>query len=213
MNLEEIQKVELFFKSAATSVEISTKRKDLLTAIAHKTHEVLKHTNTTTYLNFICTHNSRRSQLAQVWSYYASFYFKLPTIKSYSGGTSVTAFHRNTVKTLKRAGFTFKISEYNHQNRKYLIKFDSDQQSLLGFSKLFDDKTNSKPYIAITTCSSANENCPFIPEAIWRFHLPFTDPKESDSTEFEEEAYLTANNQIAAEIYFLFNEIKILQAN
>ena len=38
-------------------------------------------------LVFICTHNSRRSQLAQVWSYVASKYYKLDNIMTFSGGT------------------------------------------------------------------------------------------------------------------------------
>jgi len=60
----------------------------------------------------------------------------------------------------------------------------------------------------ITTCDSADENCPFIPEAIHRFHLPYTDPKHSDNTPNQSETYLKTNKEIAAQIYFLFKEIK-----
>ena len=38
-------------------------------------------------LNFICTHNSRRSHLSQVWAKTMSDYFGVKGIKCYSGGT------------------------------------------------------------------------------------------------------------------------------
>jgi len=38
--------------------------------------------------------------------------------------------------------------------------------------------------------------------------LPFVDPKFSDGTIEEEETYLKTNREIAAEIYFIFSEVK-----
>ena len=212
MILEDTTKVQKFFENSHSKGKISEERKTLLIAIAEKTHNVLLHTNSSIYLNFICTYNSRRSQLAQTWAYYAALYFELQHVKTYSGGTSITSFHRNTIKTLQKAGFHFNIAEFNHQNPKYLINFDENTKPLLGYSKLHDDEHNSEPCIAITTCSNAEEICPFIPNAIWRFHLPYRDPKEFDGTKKEEKAYLIANQQIASEIFLLFNELKKLQA-
>lgn len=160
-------------------------------------------------LNFICTHNSRRSQLGQVWSFFAAYYFKL-NINAFSGGTEVTAFHRNTVKTLQKAGFDFQLENFSHQNPKYLISFDGTKKAILGFSKLYDDPINLEPFMAITTCNNADKNCPFIPNASHRFHTPFVDPKASDGTEKQEETYLKTNQQIAGEVYFIFDTIKKL---
>lgn len=208
MILEDTLKIKKFFEQATSTIHIEINRKLLLQSIASKISTTLQEKNNEIYLNFICTHNSRRSQLSQVWAYYAAHYFKTPNIKSYSGGTAVTAFFKNTVKTLQTAGFNFEVIEFNHQNPKYAIRFDDKNTPLFGFSKLYDDPSNTNPYIAITTCSSADENCPFIPDAISRFHLPFKDPKEFDDTHKEEEAYLETNQRIAAEMYFLFNELK-----
>jgi arsenate reductase len=163
--------------------------------------------NNVVNLNFICTHNSRRSQLGQVWAFYAANYFNL-NIDAFSGGTEVTAFYRNTVKTLQAVGFDFKIVEFSHQNPKYLISYKESTRSIFGFSKRFDDETNKNPFIAITTCNNADKNCPFIPTAIERFHLPFVDPKFSDGTPEQSATYLKTNEQIAAEIFFIFTEIK-----
>lgn len=195
-----------FFEEANKNLQLTEDRKDLLLSVAGKiADEYLEREKIN--LNFICTHNSRRSQLAQVWAFYAAEYFKLENVFSYSGGTEATAFYRNTVKTLQRVGFEFNVVDFSHQNPRYLISFKGAKKSILGFSKIFDDTNNAYPYIAITTCDSADENCPFIPDAIDRFHLPYKDPKSSDGTDLQDEKYLETNQQIASEIFFIFNEV------
>ncbi len=195
-----------FFLQSIKETVISEERKNLLLKIANSIEVIYKLDNIAR-LNFICTHNSRRSQLGQIWSYFAADYFDLD-IDAFSGGTEITAFHKNTVKTLQEVGFVFKITEFSHQNPVYDISFENATKSAVGFSKLYDHPENRSPYIAITTCNSADENCPFIPEALKRFHLPYTDPKFSDGTEQQQEAYLATNKQIAAEMFFLFSTLK-----
>jgi len=195
-----------FFEESQRIVIIDKGRKELLSEIATKIASIYQ-SEKTVALNFICTHNSRRSQIGQVWTFFASHYFNL-NIAAYSGGTEVTAFHRNTVRTLKSVGFTFKVKEFSHQNPIYRISFEGSDDFILGFSKIYDHKINKAPYIAITTCDSADENCPFISEASFRFHLPYTDPKHSDNTEKKEEVYLATSREIAAQLYFLFESVK-----
>jgi arsenate reductase len=195
-----------FFKDAAKKVVIDSKRVELLQDISQEIANEY-HKKKLVNLNFICTHNSRRSQLGQVWTFYAANYFNL-NIHAFSGGTEVTAFYKNTVKTLQSVGFEFAVVDFSHENPKYAITFKESKNSILGFSKRFDDETNKSPFIAITTCNNADENCPFIPNALERFHLPFVDPKFSDGTPEQESAYLKTNEQIAAEVFFIFNEVK-----
>lgn len=195
-----------FFISAKNDLVITEERKELLLTIADKIIDEYEDRDKVN-LNFICTHNSRRSQMAQVWSFYAISYFKLRNIFSFSGGTEVTAFHRNTVKCLQRTGFEFNVVDFSHQNPRYLISFKGTKQSTIGFSKTYDHENNEYPYIAITTCNSADENCPFIPDAIDRFHLPYTDPKQADGTEDQNTSYLDTSKQIAGEIFFIFEEV------
>ena len=197
-----------FFEKAIKERVISEDRKSLLTKIATQIAKEYKERGNVN-LNFICTHNSRRSQLGQVWGYFAAHYFKLQ-ISSFSGGTEVTAFHRNTVKTLKSVGFSFDIQEFSHQNPVYQISFEGAENYTLGFSKIFDHQVNKTPFIAVTTCDSADENCPFIAEAIYRFHLPYTDPKYSDNTPEQEEAYLLTNKEVASEVHFIFSKVASL---
>ena len=196
-----------FFEEARKEAIISDERISLLDNIAHTIIEEYKDREKIN-LNFICTHNSRRSQLAQVWSFYATEYFNLNNFFTYSGGTETTSFHRNTVKCLQKTGFDFNIIDFSHQNPRYLISFKGTKKSILGFSKSYDNPNNSFPYIAITTCDSANEKCPFIPDAITRYHLPFSDPKVSDNTNLVDETYLNSSKQIAGEIFYIFEIIK-----
>ncbi|WP_298286432.1 hypothetical protein [uncultured Lutibacter sp.] len=198
---------EQFFKNAKKDLKIDENRKLLLKSIALFIVKEIKDQKKVN-LNYICTHNSRRSQLAQVWSSFACSYFELKKISNFSGGTAATAFYRNTVKTLQEAGFKFQIIEFSHQNPVYAISNKNCIDPIIGFSKLFDDEYNKKPFIAITTCSNADENCPFIPDAVTRFHLPFNDPKNFDNSLYQAEKYMETNKQIAGEIYFIFEIVK-----
>tara|TARA_R110001592_G_scaffold24026_3_gene93308 strand:- start:477 stop:1106 length:630 start_codon:yes stop_codon:yes gene_type:complete len=200
--------VENFFVNAYKKATISDERKTLLLKISDaiaKEHTLNKEVN----LNFICTHNSRRSQLGQVWSFYAAHYFKL-NINAFSGGTEVTAFYRNTVKTLQKVGFEFQLTDFSHQNPTYQISFKGTKKAVLGFSKFYSNPINKEPFMAITTCNNADVNCPFIPTASHRFYLPFVDPKHADGSDIQEETYLQTSQQIAGEVYFIFSEVKKL---
>jgi len=200
-------KAKDFFENSRRNAVLDDNRKSLLIKISDTIKEVYVSNGGQVSLNFICTHNSRRSQLGQVWTFFASHYFGL-NITSYSGGTEVTAFHRNTVKTLKDVGFSFHVEEFSHQNPVYQVSFDGTRDYILGFSKTFDHSINESPYIAITTCNSADQNCPYIAEAIHRFHLPYIDPKGSDGTPDQAAAYLRTNAMVASEMYFIFDRIK-----
>ncbi len=206
--LETVSKnTEQFFIKSLSDLKINNERSNLLKSIAFSIANEIKE-NKQLNLNYICTHNSRRSQLAQVWSSYACHYFKLERIENYSGGTAVTAFFRNTVKTLQEVGFHFQLTEFSHRNPRYSIRFKNCTNAIIGVSKLYDNKQNKKPFIAVTTCSDADENCPFISDAIQRFHLPFTDPKTFDHTIYQAEKYLETNKQIAGEIHYIFKLVK-----
>lgn len=197
---------KVLFENAKNNLFLSKERESLLIEIAN--------TITETYLdrqkiniNFICTHNSRRSQLAQVWAFFAINYFQLPNFFSFSGGTEATKFHRNAVKVLQCAGFEFDLDNFSHQNPQYIVSYKGCKTPLKVFSKIFEDSMNEFPYIAITTCNNAYESCPFIPDAINRFHLPYSDPKAFDNTHKTHEEYLKTSNLIAGEIYYIFEEV------
>ncbi len=154
-------------------------------------------------LNFICTHNSRRSHLGQIWASLAAYYFDLTNIDTYSGGTEATAFNPRAVAALERIGF--QIQNPGGDNPHYLVSFSEDGPSLECFSKTFDDPFNpSQDFGAIMTCSDADENCPFIPGAAFRLSLTYEDPKASDGSPQEAATYDERTAQIGREILYAF---------
>lgn len=160
----------------------------------------------TARLNFICTHNSRRSHLAQIWTAVAASHYQIQNVLTYSGGTEATAFNPRAVTALERAGL--KIKKPGGKNPKYQVQFDEDSEPLICFSKTFDDPFNPKSnFAAIMTCSDADENCPFVPGAEFRKPITYRDPKESDGTDHESEIYNERCKQIATEMFYMMSKV------
>ena len=159
-------------------------------------------------LNLICTHNSRRSHLAQVWAQTAANYYGIKNVFCYSGGTEATAMFPMVAKTLAKQGFQIKtIAEGN--NPVYAIKYSENEHPVIGFSKRFDDDFNPESeFAAILTCSSANQGCPFIAGAEKRIPITFEDPKAFDNTPQQAEKYEERSVQIATEMFYVFSQIK-----
>lgn len=183
------------------SLSIDESRKPVLEQLAAYIQE-----NEQPKLNFICTHNSRRSHLSQIWA--QVFAFKAGTkISTFSGGTEATAFHPNAVAALRRAGFEI-ISEHE-ENPRYRVSFSEDLEPMICFSKTFDDEVNpSSDFAAIMTCSEADTDCPYVPGASVRIKLFYEDPKISDGTAEEQQIYDARCAQIAGEMQYIFSLIK-----
>ncbi|MBO3697408.1 protein-tyrosine-phosphatase [Roseivirga sp. E12] len=157
-------------------------------------------------LNFICTHNSRRSQFSQVWAQVAAYSYEIP-LSSFSGGIEVTAFNERAIASLARFGF--EISSDTSPNPQYSLSFANQAPPIAAFSKLYDDPVNpSEDFAAVMTCSDADENCPFIPGASARIPLRYEDPKAFDDTSQEALMYDKRSMQIASELFYVFNHLK-----
>ena len=167
-----------------------------------------KNTEQSINLNFICTHNSRRSHLSQVWAQTMAAYFNINNVYCYSGGTEVTALFPMAVETLNNAGFDIiKIAEGS--NPIYSIKYGENMHPIIGFSKTFDNDFNPKSeFAAIMTCSHADEDCPFIVGAEKRIPITYEDPKAFDNTPQQVAKYKERSEQIATELYYVFSKIQ-----
>lgn len=159
-------------------------------------------------LNLICTHNSRRSHLSQVWAQTAAAHYRIKNVFCYSGGTEATAMFPMAAQTLAKQGFQIKtIAEGN--NPVYAIKYAANAHPVIGFSKTFDDDFNPQSeFAAILTCSSADKGCPFIAGAEVRIPITFEDPKAFDNTPQQAEKYEERSLQIATELFYVFSQIK-----
>ncbi len=164
--------------------------------------------NATINLNFICTHNSRRSHLSQVWAQAAAHYHGVKNVYCYSGGTEATAMFPMAAKTLTAAGFQIvKLAEA--ENPVYSIKYADNEHPIIGFSKTYDNAFNPKSeFAALMTCDHADENCPFISGCESRIAVRYNDPKVYDNTPQQAEKYTERSNQIASEMLYVFSQIK-----
>lgn len=166
-----------------------------------------KNINQDIRLNFICTHNSRRSHLSQIWAQVMGCHFNIKNVFSYSGGTEATAMFPLIGETLSNLGF--KISTLSEgKNPIYAIKYAENEHPVIGFSKTYDDTFNPQSeFAAIMTCSNADEGCPFIAGAEKRIPMTFEDPKAFDNTPLQKEKYYERSIQIATELYYVFSQI------
>ena len=159
-------------------------------------------------INFICTHNSRRSHLSQVWAQTLAYHFNIKNVFCYSGGTESTALFPMVAETLRNSGFQIKTISKS-ENPVYSIKYTYNQHPIIGFSKRLDDDFNPKSeFVAIMTCDSANEACPFVSGAEKRIPITFEDPKAFDNTPQQAEKYNERSLQIATELFYVFSQIK-----
>jgi len=185
--------------------QIPTDRRPVIESLIAYILEKIK-TGEEVRLNFICTHNSRRSQFSQIWAQTAADYFGIEAF-CYSGGVEVTAFNERAVAAIRRDGF--KVVQKGEENPVYFIFHGEDSEPIVTFSKVYDDAINAqKDFAAVMTCDHADEHCPFIPGAEVRIPLRFEDPKAFDGTELEEKIYSERSHQSGAELFFVFQKVK-----
>ena len=185
---------------------ISNERKETLKSLIEFVQKK-NQSNLEIRINFICTHNSRRSHLSQVWAQTMAYYFKTKNVFCYSGGTEATALFPKVSETLINSGF--KINTISKgENPVYCIKYAGNQHPIVGYSKKFYDDFNPKSeFVAVMTCSQADEDCPFISGAEKRIPITFEDPKAYDNTPQQAEKYNERSLQIATELLYVFSQI------
>ncbi|WP_333820099.1 protein-tyrosine-phosphatase [Ohtaekwangia sp.] len=188
--------------------EIPSERKDILKELTQFVQNGIDKKQSV-YLNFICTHNSRRSHLSQIWAQAAAYYYGVPGVLCFSGGTEATAFNPRAVNAMQNAGFTIsKTSEGD--NPVYDVKYSQDAPAIKAFSKKYDDPFNhNKDFAAVMTCSHADENCPIVFGAVARIPLRYDDPKNFDDTPQEAAKYAERVEQIGREILFAFSQVNL----
>lgn len=155
-------------------------------------------------LIFICTHNSRRSHMAQIWAQTAVHYYGITGVETFSGGTEATDFNPRAVAALRRAGFLIEGSGEG-DNPVYRVSFGEGAVPMECFSKVFDTSPNPRQgFVAVMACSSADKECPLVLGAMARISIPFDDPKEFDGTAEEQLRYDQRCSQIAREMLWVF---------
>ena len=207
-----MKKITLFHEISAfiNSLDVSTiseKRKKTLQPLIDFVQSKVSNQETVA-INFICTHNSRRSHLSQVCAQTIAYSLHISNVICYSGGTEATAMFPMAAKKLENSGFQIQtLSE--GKNPVYAIKYAENAHPIMGFSKRLDDDFNPKTdFAAIMTCNSANEACPLVLGAEKRIPITFEDPKAFDNTPQQAEKYHERSVQIATELLYVFSQLK-----
>ena len=159
-------------------------------------------------LTFICTHNSRRSHMSQIWAQTAACYYGLDQVFAFSGGTETTACNCRTVTAMRRAGFDIQDATTG-ENPIYLVRYATDRPAIRAYSKIYNSDANPKrDFIALMTCSVADKSCPIVRGAIARHAIHYADPRVCDDTPAETAAYNERCREIAREMFFIMSEVR-----
>jgi arsenate reductase len=159
-------------------------------------------------MTFICTHNSRRSHMSQLWAQTAAHVYGVPGVVTFSGGTEATAFNPRAVAAVRRAGF--EVVDGGGDNPVYTVRFADQGPMMECFSKVYDQAPNpSEGFVAVMTCSAADAACPIVFGAEARISIPYEDPKAFDDTEREAAMYDERCRQIAREMLYVFSLVEL----
>ena len=202
-------KIKTEIESFLTNFDsISKNRKIELDSLTQYINNKRK-TNESVDLIVICTHNSRRSHIGQLWLAAGATYYGLDNFNTFSGGTEATAFHPNAIETMKKLGFDITTTDSTVTNPNYSIKWSEEQVPYDAFSTRFDDSPNpTKNFGAIMVCTEADQGCPFVPGTDFRIALPFDDPKAFDNTSQQTEKYTERAKQIGTEMMYVLSKVK-----
>jgi arsenate reductase (thioredoxin) len=186
---------------------VSAERRVVLDQIASTISSQLQAGNPA-YLTFICTHNSRRSHMSQIWAQTAAHYYKLPDVRAFSGGTEATACNCRTIAAMRRVGFEIKDATAG-DNPIYVVRYANEQPPIRAYSKLYNADDNPKQdFIVLMTCSSADKSCPIVKGAIARYAIHYADPRLCDDTPTETTAYNERCREIAREMFYIMSEVR-----
>ena len=207
-NLNKNEKLHALIQSfEEQALSITEERKSSLEAMAQIISEELT-SNQHLDIVIICTHNSRRSQVGELWIRTLVKYFSIENVHAFSGGTEATALHPNMAQAIITTGWKMLHENNQSSNPTYHISIAGEESQKM-FSKKYDDAFNpEKDYLAILVCEEAAEACPIVIGAKHRFPLPYSDPKAFDDTEKQNEKYLECVSLIGTEFFYCFSKVK-----
>jgi arsenate reductase len=212
----------------ANLLAVPADRQDELKSLANYIAKSLKQDGTVD-LMFICTHNSRRSHLGQIWAAAAAHHLQIAGVKTYSAGTEATAFNPRAIAAVERVGMIVEhipdpillqqldtnnkqlrfVNAIDLNNKVMMVTVGKKAKPIFCFSKTIDHPLNpTADFGAIMTCSSADAACPTVRGANFRVAIPYVDPKVSDGKPEESAIYDERCLQIATEMLWVMQAVK-----
>ena len=184
--------------------DIPSERKSELKEIANFILEQKKQ-HLPSNLLFVCTSNSRRSHMAQVWAQIASYYYGIDSVFTFSGGTEQTRVNINAIEAFERTGIQIYSNNQGDNPLRY-VRIGDKWNPWVIFSKKYTDTTNPiTNFAAVMVCSEADKACPTVNGAELRIGLPYQDPKEFDNSPLKAAKYDERCMQIASEMFYVMS--------
>lgn len=200
---EAAQRLKLWSTHPAAGIE--AERMAILDRIAREVSALITHKGSAA-LNFICTHNSRRSHLAEIWCRTALAYHKVSGISTYSGGSEATALYTASAKAMEALGFDVHCSggQNNPEYKIFLPGLESAEDTPVLFSKTYDHQSNPREnFVAVLVCDHAFESCPMVHGCSAKIGLMYIDPKWSDGNDEQHNVYVETAKTIGREMNYL----------
>ncbi|MGI9516976.1 MAG: protein-tyrosine-phosphatase [Pirellulaceae bacterium] len=206
LNAQLLETIRPFVDRVEHSLEsLPAQRKEMLGGVVDYVMKKLS-TDAEVQLIFICTHNSRRSHISQIWCHAAALHYGVEGVTTWSGGTEATACNIRTVRALRRAGVAV-VATTDSDNPMYLVQIAENDPPLRVFSKVYSEDGNPvADFAAMMCCSDVDSRCPVVFGADGRFALHYDDPKVADDTPEEASRYDERNFQIACEMFYVMSE-------
>lgn len=159
-------------------------------------------------LLFVSTNQSSVSQMAQVWSKAAAYYFDFKNLSSYSGGLDPDNISVSTIKALEKAGFIVYNTDVNGVD-VYKVKYSYNLQPILTFSKKIDHIRNpSGDFMAVIVDENADLNIQNIKGTYNRLLLRYDDPIGYEGSELEDQVFDESCRQVAVEMFYVFAQLR-----
>jgi arsenate reductase len=207
-NANLLPRLRPYVKEVASELnQVSAERRVVLDAIAADIVAQLD-AGKEVQMTFICSHNSRRSHMSQIWAATAAYYYGLDNIHTFSGGTEATACNCRTVAAMRRVGFDIEDATTG-DNPIYVVRYAEDRPPIRAYSKLYNADANPKrDFMALMTCSVADKSCPVVQGAISRYAIHYSDPRLCDDTPTETTAYNERCREIAREMFYIMSKVR-----
>jgi len=187
---------------------IKKERKTKLAVLAAQIKQ-LKRELSPVEIMVVCTHNSRRSHMGELWLRVGIDYYGLSNLRIHSAGTERSAINIRTIRSFQAIGLLVEKSMNKEENPNYKINWRTDEKSYTGYSKeIGSEELPTNGIVSILVCEDAAENCPFIVGSKLRINLPYEDPKRYDDTLEERTKYLERNLEIGSEMFYLLSELE-----
>ena len=194
---------------------IPSRRLAILNQLAHWVSE--QPLTKPTDIMIICTHNSRRSQMGQIWLQAAAWHFELQNVRAWSGGTEGTAFYASALSALRKQGVSIVKTESDngiHSNPTYRVQLQDNRPSFYALSTPYMHPMNpNSGFAAVLVCDTADQGCPVVQGAAARFALPYVDPKISDGSAEEAQVYSIRSLEIGTEMFYVMMKANQLKAS